>query len=262
MQGESDAAYFIDFHFAASKRWVVIHDLRLEYLDKVAQIDHLLINRFFDIYILETKNYSYGVKISPTGEFLRINGDRYSAMESPIEQNKRHQIVLEEVIKKYDLMPKRLGITITPSFYNYVLVSPKSRVIRPSKERFNTSMVIKADTLRDVIDKRVDKMGNISVLTTVSKISTFETVVEMAKRLAALHKPIKIDCRKRFGIEDAPLLQTGGTQIFNSRQLMRFYCSKCKKTITEKAAKFCWDNKQRFGGKAYCFDCQKTIPVK
>ncbi len=40
----------------------------------------------------------------------------------------------------------------------------------------------------------------------------------------------------------------------------RYYCSKCRKTITEKAAKFCWDNPKRFGGKAYCFDCQKTFP--
>jgi predicted amidophosphoribosyltransferase len=42
----------------------------------------------------------------------------------------------------------------------------------------------------------------------------------------------------------------------------KFYCSKCKKTITQKVASFCWQNKKRFGGKAFCYDCQKEIPNK
>jgi hypothetical protein len=260
-RGEKDAAYFIDFHFASSKRWAVIHDLRLEHRDKVAQIDHLLINRFFDIYVLESKNFSYGLEITDTGEFLVNNGKNYFAIESPIEQNKRHQIVLEQVIKKYDIMPKRLGITLTPSFYSYVVVSPKSRVVRPDRTRFDTSMVIKTDTLRSAIDKRVDKMSSISALTAVSKISSFETVVEVAKRLAILHRPFKPDYRKRFGIEDAGLSRTSTKKTTDIQPSKQFYCFKCKKAITDSVAKFCQDNKHRFHGKAYCFDCQKAFSV-
>jgi len=259
-QGEKDAAYFIDFHFASSKRWAIIHDLRLEHRDKVAQIDHLLINRFFDIYVLESKNFFYGLKITATGEFLVNNGKNYFAIESPIEQNKRHQIVLEQVIKKYDIMPKRLGITLTPSFYCYVLVSPKSRVVMPDRDRFDTSMVIKTDTLRSAIDKRVDEMSSISVLTTASKISSFEAVVEVAKRLAALHRPFKTNYRKRFGIEHTGLSRTSAKKAADIKSSKPFYCFKCKKPITEQAAKSCWDNKQRFHGREYCIDCQNAFP--
>jgi len=106
-QGEKDAAYFIDFHFASSKNWAVIHDLRLEHQGRVAQIDHLLINRFFNIYVLESKNYAYGVKVTDTGEFLVYYKTRYFSIESPIEQNKRHLIILEQSFKQYDVMPKR-----------------------------------------------------------------------------------------------------------------------------------------------------------
>jgi hypothetical protein len=259
-QGETDAAYFIDFHFASSKNWAVIHDLRLVHRDRVAQIDHLMINRFFDIYLLETKNFSYGVKITETGEFLVNYNNKYVAIESPIEQNERHRLVLEKVIKQYDVMPKRLGLSIVPTFRPYVLVAPKSRVIRPSKEKFDTSMVIKADTLRTAIDKENDNMSALSVLTTASKLSSSETVVEAAKRLASLDKPMKMDYRKRFGIEDRlPDKKEPGHQV-ETETSKRYFCSKCRKTITEKAAKFCWDNPKRFGGKAYCFDCQKTFP--
>jgi hypothetical protein len=170
--------------------------------------------------------------------------------------------VLEQVIKKYDIMPKRLGITLTPSFYSYVLVSPKSRVVRPDRDRFDTSMVIKTDTLRSAIDKRVDKMSGISVLTTASKILSFEAVVEVAKRLAALHRPFKTDYRKRFGIKDMGMSRTSTKKATDIKSSKPFYCFKCKKTITEQVAKFCWDNKQRFHGKAYCFDCQKAFPAQ
>jgi hypothetical protein len=128
-QGENDAAYFIDFHYKSSKNWAVIHDLRLEHQGKVAQIDHLLINRFFEVYVLESKNFSCGVKITDTGEFLVNNDNKYFSIESPIEQNKRHLIVIEDIFKQYDIMPKRLGITINPTFRSYILMSTKSRVI-------------------------------------------------------------------------------------------------------------------------------------
>jgi len=146
---------------------------------------------------------------------------------------------------------------MTPNFRNYIMVSPKSRVIRPSKDRFNTSMIIKADTLFTTIDKYVDNMDDLSVFATASKITSFETVKEAALRLAALHKPIKIDYLKRFGIEDKLL----DKQIITTaaQQSKRLFCFKCKITISERVAKFCWDNKSRFGGRAYCIDCQKSI---
>jgi hypothetical protein len=258
-QGETDAAYFIDFHFASSKNWAVIHDLRLEHKGRVAQIDHLLINRYFEVYVLESKNFSYGMKITETGEFLVNYGNKYVSIESPIEQNKRHLIVLEEIFKKYDVMPKRLGITIIPTFKSYILVSTKSRMIRPPKENFDTSMVIKADTLKTQMDKNFDNMGPISVLATASKMVSSETLKGVAKRIAAVHKPIKINYRKRFGLEETSPSKDNAAPL-DIKPSKQFYCFRCKKKITEKVAKFCWDNKERFHGKAFCFDCQKAFP--
>lgn len=257
-QGETDAAYFIDFHFGALKNWAVIHDLRLEHQGRVAQIDHVLINRFLEVYALESKNFSYGVKITDTGEFLVYYNNKYFSIESPIEQNKRHLIVLKDIFKKYDIMPKRLGITMIPTFRSYILVSTKSRVMRPPKEHFDTSMVIKMDTLRTQIDKEFDNMGALSVLATASKMVSRETLTEMAERLSSVHRPVQINYRKRFGLEDIKPPQEDARQ-HTAQTAEQFYCFKCKKTITEKVAKFCWDNKQRFHGKAYCFDCQKAF---
>ncbi len=258
IQGETDAAYFIDFHFAHSRNWTVIHDLCLEHQGRVAQIDHLLINRFFHVYVLESKNFSYGVKITGAGEFLVNYKNRYVSIESPIEQNNRHIIILEEIFKQYDVTPKRLGITIIPTFKSYILMSPKSRVIRPSRDDFDTGMVIKSDALRTQIDKDVDKMNPLSVLAAASKIVSGETIKEASERLAAVHSPMKMNYRKRFGLDEANF-SPGNALPLETHSSKQFYCFQCKKKITEKVAKFCWDNKKRFHGKAYCFDCQKVF---
>ena len=68
--GDKDSDYHIGFYFGRSKNWAVIHDLRLEHKGQVAQIDHLLINRFFDMYVLESKNYTCSLK-SPLKESSR-----------------------------------------------------------------------------------------------------------------------------------------------------------------------------------------------
>lgn len=260
-QGEKDAAYFINFDLAKSENWAVIHDLRIEDDGRVAQIDHLLINRLFDIYVLESKHFSNGVKITSDGEFLIIRDNKYLSTESPIEQNKRHIIVLKQIIEKQDIMPKRLGISIKPAFYNYVLISPKSRVIRPSSDVFDTKNVIKADTLRNAIDKRVDKASTISTLGAVTKFSSTETLMQIARSLAALHKPLRIDYRKRFGIIEMGTKPNPEKPVAAKKPL-RHYCDNCKKPITKKAAQFCLSNGQRFGTNVYCINCQNSFPRK
>src|SRR5436190_13679058 len=41
-RAESKAAFEIDFRLKSHKDWVIIHDLRIEYKGRVAQIDHLV----------------------------------------------------------------------------------------------------------------------------------------------------------------------------------------------------------------------------
>jgi len=201
VSGEKDSAYYIDFYFGDSRNWAVIHDLRLEYKAQVAQIDHLLINRFFDMYVLESKNFSYKLKITPDGEFQTYYRKEYIGIPSPIEQNKRHIHLLKLFLKHRDILPKRMGISIMPRFKSLILVSPKSIISRPPEKKFDSTPVIKADTLRTRIDLEVKKQKNPLVdLATLSKICSSSTLMETSRILARFHKPKKIDFRVRFGL--------------------------------------------------------------
>ncbi len=251
-QGENDSAYYINFFYGDSKRWIVIHDLRIEFNGRVAQIDHILINKFFDIYILESKNYKFGIKITNTGEFEVYYKKQYIGIPSPIEQNKRHIKLLDELIQYHRLLPKRLNIHIKPKYFNYVLISPKSIIKRPNPKKFNTSNVIKADTMNSVIEQTVDEMNNLDVISTILKMSSFSTIENFAKKLVEFHTPTKIDWKRKFGLE-------GKDKKIYYKDKTGYFCAMCKSKISVKEAKFCWNNKAKFKGKAFCYNCQKKF---
>jgi hypothetical protein len=176
----------------------------------VAQIDHLLINRLFDIYVLESKNFSYEIEITPKGEFQAYDGKQHFGIPSPIEQNKRHIHLLKHFLRDNKILPKVLGmISIRPKFKNIILLSTTSIITRPPEKKFNTSMVIKADTLRTKIDKELDKIKPVDDITSISKLTSSSTIKKVAKKIASFHKPIKIDFRAKFGLsqQDPRLLK-------------------------------------------------------
>ena len=99
IRGEQEAAYEIEFHYGKSRNWMSIHDLRLECEGRVAQIDHLLINRVLECYVCESKRFAEGVAINDQGEFTAFFNGRAYGVPSPLEQNRRHIAVLESVFK-------------------------------------------------------------------------------------------------------------------------------------------------------------------
>jgi hypothetical protein len=124
-------------------------------------------------------------------------------------------------------------------------------VIRPAKSRFNSSSVIKADVLATEINRKVDNLSALSAIATASKVVSTETLVDVAGNLSAFHRPIKIDYKKKFGVEQILLKDKQSISSTDSAEEERFYCSKCKQTISQKVANFCWDNKKRFGGVSF-----------
>lgn len=267
---ENDAAYLIDFHFGASKNMMVLHDLRIELNGRVAQIDHILINRLCEVFVLETKSFSSGLSINELGEFSTTYDGRKVGIPSPIEQNERHITVLRDAFKSIGL-PKRLGIAIPPSFHSVILVSQNSVIERPNSKKQALENVIKLDQFISWYNKRIDKT---SVLDTweILKVCSGNTVMNLGKKLAALHKPLRIDYVRKFDLVNEltskvvpPVVRSEPSKhAFTPTTLAvdrlvepaTHRCMNCQKTIAEVVAQFCWKNKIRFGGKVFCRTCQ------
>jgi len=261
---ERQAAFEIDFYAAPSKNLFVIHDLRLEIGGRVAQIDHLLMNRAFEVFVLETKTFSTGLSINERGEFSTSYDGKEIGIPSPVEQNARHISVLKDAFKEIGL-PKRLGITLQPTFNSVVLVSPKAIINRPKRADIDAS-IIKLDQFFSWYHKKMDALtlkDTIGIL----KVCSSETVKNLGEKLLSLHKPNRIDYIKRFELGPALLSKEpvepmyseqkiGTASVLRRKEETEYFCANCKSPIATVVAKYCWNNKSRFGGKAYCRACQ------
>lgn len=218
LKGEQDAAYLIDFHYGASKHRAVIHDLRLEHGGRVAQIDHLIITRWLDCYVLESKHFHAGIKITEQGEFLRWSNFKraFEGMESPLEQNQRHIAVLKDVMATLDL-PVRLGLTIRPAFHSFVLVSGKARIDRP--KTFDTSRVIKVDQIKSAIVKDVDEESTLTTLASMVKMVSVDTIRSVANQLVAMHRPVQWNMPKPSVLPPSKPVPTAGGATLQAEEV-------------------------------------------
>lgn len=269
IKGEQDSAYEIDFYFGPRKGWMIIHDLRLECDGRKAQIDHLLINRFLEIYVIETKNFSTSIEITEQGEFNRKDANGISGIDSPIEQNQRHIEVLKAIFeKKKDKLPTRLGLTMKPEFKNVVLFSSVAVINRPKK--FDTTAVIKVDQFKSWVDNAIDNDSPLNDVIKLAKVVSPETVLDLSIRLRALHKPSMPNYLAMFGLSEADLLEElqkvdlvesadNQARQASAKDAQDNWCFSCKDTIGRDVAQYCWDRKPRFGGRLYCRKCQKAF---
>jgi hypothetical protein len=198
IKGERESAYLIDFHLKDSKKTAVLHDLRLQLDDgRVAQIDHLLIHQTYRFYILETKHFAHGIKITDEGEFLRWNDWKktYEGMPSPIEQNERHAVVLKKTLNA-------LGLP-EPAIESMILVAPHARIDRSKK--FDSSMVVKADQFLTACQKNLDETNFLSMLGGLVRTTFSESIIDLSRKLLRLHRPILIDYETKFGMKQEGL---------------------------------------------------------
>lgn len=235
----------------------MIHDLRLEHRGLVAQIDHLVLNRFLDIYVLETKNYFFGIKITEDGEFLRYTGKAFQGIESPIEQNKRHVELLQKTIDDRNLAPKRLGLSIPVVLKSYVLIAPNSRIDRPSQKCFDTSNVIKADAFVSLVDKEIDNKSVVSVFTTATKLIGSDTLEDFGQKLVRLHRPGTINYAAKFGIDETVLASPAPT-VKESSSPCKSGDMTCRKCKSPKLAIMYG----KFGYYFKCGECDGNSPIK
>lgn len=262
LAGEKETAYEIDFYLGRSANWAVIHDLRLELPDgRVAQIDHLLINRLLEAWVLESKRFGEGIAINEHGECSAFFGGRPYGIPSPFEQNRKHCAVLDALLKSSQSpVPKRLGFSLTPVLRSLVVVSKGARITRPKRSLADLDSIVKADQLQSYLEK-----DNKPDLLWAARLIGSDTLESFARQLVGFHRPATFDWAAKFGLYPEPpeapapaVEEPAGTEAKKSKLV----CAKCEVAVPYVVARFCWFNKPRFGGNVYCKECQPGFPAR
>lgn len=234
---EGQAALQLNLDFGASKNCMVLHDLRFETQRGATQIDHILISRFLEFYVLESKTYGNGVSINERGEFCTWIGRRPQGIASPIEQNNHHVAALKLLLNDL-VMPERLGMSIKPIMKPFVLVGKNSNIKRPDKGNFNTDCVIKVDTFKTMLDEEIKNTSFFSAVGSLAKVVSSETIQNLAEQIAARHAPIETNYIGKFGLAPylaqpvaSPVVQAVASDAAGQS------CPKCGSTMVQREAK-------------------------
>lgn len=288
LRGESETAYELEFNLK-NRNWLIIHDLRIEHEGRVAQIDHLLVNRFLMVYVCESKRFSEGVAINEQGEFAAFYGSRPYGIPSPIEQNRRHLRVLEDLFSADVIqLPRRLGFTLKPELSSYILVSKAARISRPKTPVAGLDSVLKTDQFISRIERELSQEN---VLLMATKVIGEATLEDFGKQLVALHKPIQFDWAAKFGLTEtgrvpaplnvsvpedlasapettSPAIEEPNTATVPAAEPLptdaaapaksKLVCVACSASVSYNVARYCWANR-KFHGKVYCMGCQATL---
>ena len=210
--GSHSPSHFINFYCEECPDWAIIHDLKIESNGFAAHIDHLLINKFLDIHLFESRNYNDNIKITANGEFLVFDGRQYQSVNSPLDENEKRIQVLTDLLVENNILPKRMGVSLKPKISSYVLVSPGAKVIRPPDSVYDTSSVVSADYLTKTLLKQLKRLKRtFDRIKRLPKAFKPETLAKVAAKLAAMNKPQLIDYRRIFCLEDINISTPSGT---------------------------------------------------
>ncbi|WP_421716651.1 nuclease-related domain-containing protein [Arcobacter arenosus] len=218
LTGEKETAYFIDFNLKDSENYVILHDLRLEIDGLTAQIDHLLINKAIGIILLETKNTKAEVTINDDGTMLYEYGKNKSYNQAnPLEQSKRHELVLEKILDKYNM---KLNIL------SYVVFLPNVII----KNKTLPKNFLRSDTFYDSIYNEFahspKKVLTVAAKLIINKIPSTKEIRNIGNILVSEHKPVNIDYNIKYKIkneiEEKVEEVIVENSIYNERNIKKF----------------------------------------
>ncbi len=192
LNGEKQTSYFIDFNIGESKNYVILHDLRLELNERTAQIDHMLISKTMGIVLVEVKNTDAVVTINDDGSMLYVfkSGKKFN-MASPLEQSKRHELVVKEFLKNNNI---EMEVSSTVVFLPEIIITNKK--LPKSFYRADTFI----ESLKN--DKIENPFNFIKLLAKVvtNNIVSFEHLMYIGGLFVKEHKPVAIDYKKKYPI--------------------------------------------------------------
>jgi hypothetical protein len=270
MQGEKNAAHYLDNYLRTSKNFMVIHDLRVSVDGEVAQIDHLMVGRAFFI-LVETKTFGGDVTVNDHGEYsVQYPGERVYDIPSPLEQSRRHGNVLSKLLDLLEIRPRTGG---RHRMEHVVLVDPKRAIHRPDPKKLDASFLVKADQFPAWHEKWADKNpGVLELFSTLADVRGQDTIKEWAEKIARQHRPAPVLDLPEFmkpapepvRTTEAPRTQSNGPspaieEADSAPSRRKLVCGTCGAKITYAEGKFCWNQDRRFGGSQYCREHQAAF---
>lgn len=208
VDGEKNVAYEIKHSYIPM---LVLHDIRIEDKDSVAQMDYILVTKSF-ILVLETKALNGDITVNESGEFIRSfknkAGHVYKkeGIYSPVAQNQRHIRILDEYLKKNKIIKK------LPIYSCVVIANPKSIINKYRAPKEIQNQIIKCEQLTSFIKGKLEYHRVKQDFKILDKVE-----YNIGEFLLKSNKPIKFDYYKKYSLSEKDFIENELSRVSNNK---------------------------------------------
>jgi hypothetical protein len=219
-------ARFLNTLFESRDDWVVLHDLRLEGDDGVIELDHVLINRLMQFWVLDASCFDLPLTISPFGELsahqgpsveqgasvgqgsledigeVVQSGDELRLTPSPLLALKEQQQCFRRWLESSGLLPSRLGMVLQPQLTHRLVIAAEEQVSRPPEDILDSRALV---DLRGLSEECLN-LG--SGAASVARMRDFTHRIDprrlrrLGRAILAQHGPSRVDWASRLGLSE------------------------------------------------------------
>lgn len=189
---------YLDEAFGTSDAVMLAHDVRISCEAGRAHIDHLVITRFLDVFLIESRVEGEQLVISDQEEFsLRYIDGATIRVRSPINQLRRNLLVMQHVMRSIAL-PEKFGHPVVPTFHRVVVVPKDTRLT-------NLSASIRDDYFirpKDVVAK-IHASANQGPVKSLLGALNAKQLGDIARIIVRWHTPDKVDFIGKYRVVPA-----------------------------------------------------------
>lgn len=236
---EKQMAFYLSRAFANQEDCYVINDLRINYKNDIAQIDHLVVSQY-GLFIIESKSVYGKIIVNANKEWSRTFNSAVSGMASPVLQAEAQAKVIKYLLNgnKDQMLGKIIGLQkgfgSCPVFV-YIAISDGGIIERKA----DIPELKKADQVTQEIELKIKTLKkNSSILSALNNSDsawsmTKEETIKVADFLLNQHKPL-IKPIVENEVKNDPILETK-TELDIHKE--NDTCPKCKtgKLVKRKA---------------------------
>ena len=276
-EAEEQMSFYLRRAFADNPNIYVFNDLRLEYENDAAQIDHLVVHQYGMI-IVESKSVTSRVEINEHQEWIRWFNNTPQGMSSPILQAHRQGDFLKKYLEQSVevLLGKILGMQShfrKMPVDTLVAISDSGIIERPKKMVLEE--VCKADQICDRVRslysqrQKDNSVFNLNLNSTVYSFNKDE-VNKVVQFLLKEHKPsayknieteivskpslITSPPEKKLVVQVKAETLSKPNKAMLSQSASKYFCRQCNKTNLSVAS-------GKYGYYFKCLDCEGNTPI-
>lgn len=265
---EQDVAFFLRRAYKDDPKVYVFNDLRFEYNDEVAQIDHLILYPYGFV-LIESKSITGEVKVNKEQEWTRSYNKQWSGIRSPIKQVELQEKLLRELLyeNKEKMLPTKLFGVLQESFGhrcwdNLCAISSNAIVHRDEMPKLISKKLVKSEFAVDKLNKLMNIPANI--ITNTLKFDTrpafsTEQMNNISDFLIQQHKPVGAENPQQIPPEPIAIkseIKIEPPTTISTLPLNKLCCKKCNNTEQLQGA---WG---KFGYYVKCPSCGTNTSMK